>query len=116
MRNWQEGTELCEKATPGPWKTDKNLGCKSIKGDKAGTWKQAQYKKIAYTVGLNDEKEDLANTLLMAAAPELLVALEDMLSDYESQNGENYCECDDSVNFVCSACRARKAIAKAKKD
>lgn len=100
-------------STSKPWKADKNLGCKSIKGGKTGNWKQAQYKQIAYTVGLSNENEDLANAILMAAAPELLEALEGMLSDYESQYGEKYCKC--GANVICPACRARKAIAKAKK-
>jgi hypothetical protein len=49
--------------TSKPWKADKNLGCKSIKGGKVGNWKQTQYKHIAYTVGLSNKKEDLANAL-----------------------------------------------------
>ena len=61
--------------TRSPWKSDKNLGCKKIKGAKSGTHKQAQYKEIAWTVGLWDEDEDLANAQLMARAPELQSAI-----------------------------------------
>jgi len=72
---------MCElKATPGPWKTDANAGCKSIKGGKAGDHKQAQYTEIATTVGLHNEDEDRANAALIAAAPDLYEALEDVLA------------------------------------
>ena len=63
------------KHTAAPWKCDHNFGCKDIKGGKDGTHKQAQYKSIAYTVGLFNEEEDHANAKLMASAPRLLKAL-----------------------------------------
>ncbi len=44
-----------------PWKHDKNLGCKTIKGGKRGKHRQGQYKDVAWTVGLVDDDEDLAN-------------------------------------------------------
>ena len=57
--------------TPGPWKADTGLGCKAIKGNKAGDHKQAQYTEIAWTVGLRNEATDRDNARLLAAAPAL---------------------------------------------
>lgn len=57
---------LLAKATRGPWKADKNEGCKKIKGAKLGTHRQAQHVEVAYTVGLADEKQDRANAELIA--------------------------------------------------
>jgi hypothetical protein len=61
--------------TQGQWKADTNLGCKriSVKSSKAG--KQVKRDSIACTDGLANEKEDRANALLMAAAPDMLDAL-----------------------------------------
>lgn len=50
---------------------------------------------------------------LEQAAPALYGALQGMLGDYEAQYGEDFCECDDSVNVTCSACHARSALAQA---
>jgi len=61
--------------TPGPWKFDKNLGCKTIRGGKSGPTKQAQYTELADTHGLNNEETDTANARLIAAAPALLAEL-----------------------------------------
>jgi hypothetical protein len=51
---------IIEAATKGPWKADRNLGCKRIKGGKSGSSKQAQYYEVACTPGLYSEAEDLA--------------------------------------------------------
>lgn len=71
--------------TPGPWKVTCNgPGCRTIGGDKRGLNRQAQYKGIAVTVGLSNDKEDRCNARLIAAAPELLTALKalvDLLND-----------------------------------
>lgn len=64
------------KHTPGPWKFDKNEGCKFIKGGKRGGMQQAQYTVIAHTVGLANEEKDEANAKLIAAAPDLLDKLQ----------------------------------------
>jgi hypothetical protein len=47
---------------------------------------------------------------LHAAAPELLAALEHMLSVYVVEPG--YCECE-RIRGTCAACEARSAISKA---
>lgn len=73
---------LLEKATSGPWKRTDTMGCKEIRGDKSGHWKQAQYRGIASTHGLSDEAEDAANADLMVTARNQLPAL---LSLLESQ-------------------------------
>lgn len=63
-----------------PWKADNNLGCKTIKGNKSGGHRQAQYlTDIAYTVGLENEDEDRANANLLADAcmlPDLIANIE----------------------------------------
>ena len=55
------------KHTPEPWKFDKGLGCKAIKGNKGGAHKQAQYTEIAWTVGLANEDKDRANAARLVA-------------------------------------------------
>jgi len=54
--------------TPTPWKFDDKLGCRSIKGAKCYSHKQAQYLKVAYTVGLADDAVDRANAQLIVTA------------------------------------------------
>lgn len=68
------GLEVCVRATPAPWKHGGGPGCRSIKGGKIGRHRQAQYKDVAYTVGLHDDEEDKANAVLIASAPTLLPA------------------------------------------
>lgn len=68
--------------TPGPWKYDPGAGCKRIKGGKSGAHRQAQYNDVAYTVGCYREEVDEANARLIAAAPELLEALEALADSY----------------------------------
>ena len=75
--------------TTGPWKFDPGLGCKAIKGGKCGAHKQAQYVDIAYTTGLSDDAKDTANARLIAAAPELLAALEIALKSVRSDDVSN---------------------------
>jgi len=77
---------LLAKATPQPWKADKNLGCKSIKGDKRGQSKQGQHTELAYTVGLSDEAADAANARLIATT---VNALPSLISTIRSLREEN---------------------------
>jgi hypothetical protein len=72
--------------TPAPWKYDKGLGCKPIKGGKHGTHRQAQYTEIAYTTGLYDEDEDEANARMIASSPEMFDLLGKCLIDFEEVN------------------------------
>jgi hypothetical protein len=80
------------KFTPGPWKFDNVAGCRPIKGGKRGTHKQAQYRTFASTYGLYDDKEDEANARLIAAAPELLEALEYIVTGVVSPEGRRRAE------------------------
>ena len=57
------------KHTQGEWNCDTNEGCKEIR---------TSIGSIAQTDGINEE-EDLANAKLIAAAPEMLEALKDVL-------------------------------------
>ncbi len=62
------------------------------------------------------DKEAEANANLIAAAPDLLDATKVLLSDHLDQHGERVCDCQpepQNVGHLCSACRARAAIAKA---
>ena len=65
--------------TPGPWKAILRLGCKDI-GPSSGRSRGIAY-SIAYTGGLSNEAEDRANALVMAAAPDLLLACENLLRE-----------------------------------
>lgn len=58
--------KLLKRATPGPWKADKNEGCRGIKAGKRGSHRQAQHEQIVYTNGLSDDAEDRANAELIA--------------------------------------------------
>jgi len=74
--------------TATPWKFDSTNGCKAIKGGKSGNTKQAQYKEIAYTVGLSNEEEDKANAQFIATAcnshDALLAAAKAALDGFEA--------------------------------
>jgi hypothetical protein len=71
--------ELRLKYTRGPWKADKNAGCKRISAKVYGQHKQAKRSEIAHTVGLSDESEDAANARLLAEAPKLYQALQELV-------------------------------------
>jgi hypothetical protein len=61
--------------TPGPWKIETNtLGCKNIT---SGT-EFFTCTEIGWTHGVADETEDVANAHLIAAAPDLLSALQNL--------------------------------------
>lgn len=77
---------LLARATPQPWKADKNLGCKSIKGDKRGQFKQGQHTELAYTVGLSDEAADAANARLIATAVNALPSLISTIRELREEN------------------------------
>lgn len=50
---------------------------------------------------------------LRTAHARLLEAAKGMVRMYEDWNGEGFCECDKSADYVCDACRCRAAIADA---
>ncbi len=45
-----------------------------------------------------------------ARAERLRTALRGLLDWYEQDNGADYCECDESVDLMCNACRARAEL------
>lgn len=72
--------------TKGPWKLDGNLGCKRItaKPYARQQHRQAKRMELACTSGLSNEAEDRANGMIMAAAPDLMEALDEMLLAFEA--------------------------------
>ena len=89
------------KHTPGPWRLIVGeYGCKRIGPSRPGH--QRGIREVCATVGLFDEDQDSANARLIAAAPELLEALEGLLD----------CE----AFSACTECehRAERAIARAR--
>lgn len=93
------------KHTPGPWTLAKgSLGVYVMVGDR----------EISSTVG--SSREDLANARLIAAAPELLAALENLV---DLLAGDQWSEAEIDVAFNLTGLgarvnQARAAIAKAR--
>lgn len=65
-----------KKHTPGPWKLSENrdYAIESVHGD---------FLIGHYEVTEDNESQDLANARLIAAAPDLLAALDEIFHDYE---------------------------------
>jgi hypothetical protein len=74
------------KHTPGPWFTDHNDPTRVCKQFRSGRVVNETIAKTAYAWMTNAER--LANARLIAAAPELLEALEVLLNNNESLVGE----------------------------
>ena len=94
--------------TPGPWTYEKGLGCKTISG---------QDYDIADTVGLDNERggEDEANARLIAAAPDLMKALE--RAEQTIRNLGNAALTGDPKQIALNeAANLRADIAKARKE
>lgn len=70
------------KGTPGPWRADRNHGCKSITAKVGAQHKQAKRTEVATTPGLWDDAEDQANAHGMAAVPQLVEAAADALAGW----------------------------------
>ena len=87
---------MSAKHTPGPWFIEDNGKCIDITASEGSGCKGDRYMRVGGTI-------DIADARLIAAAPELLDALRDMVSDRE-------CLSEATVNF------ARAAIAKATGD
>ena len=92
------------KHTPGPWAVWPHLDSYHIRG---------QEKDIAFTRPATEThmgKEEQANARLIAAAPDLLAALEELVqASYDSVNGKQY-----APYHVEELGRATVAIAKAR--
>lgn len=75
LPTYKEIKEAAGKATALPWAADTNLGCRSIKGAKAGLHKQAQYSPVAHTDGISDDSKDMANAKFIVLACNNIVGL-----------------------------------------
>lgn len=104
---------MSAKHTPGPWSIEDPMGPEIIsivRGNDPQSWIDiAQIGTVGE--GGDDRRylEHMANAHLIAAAPELLEALETLLGDYEAMLGDGVC-----MNPPQQAVIARAAIAKAK--
>jgi hypothetical protein len=100
--------------TPGPWKPrsypnaqgDIWIDCEAYSNEKLGTGPLGGTLATAHRNGTGNGSAD-ANARLIAAAPDLLEALVEMMREYEPLN-EDHAERSDAVIL------ARAAIAKAK--
>jgi hypothetical protein len=88
--------------TPGPWSFEELNGALEIV-DETGIGTIAQLQTLEGISG-----EDIANARLISSAPDLLSALEFLLSDYLAINGESL------TYSSVPADKARAAISKAK--
>lgn len=87
------------KHTPGPWKA-------------SGTSVYAETGREiifgAYNMWLGEIEERKANARLIAAAPELLEALESTAAALAEIQNQETCDCEDLLRFACAAiARAR---------
>lgn len=60
--------------TPGPWGYDDNNGCKDIYAERTN-----EKLAVCFTTGVSNDPTDLANARLIAAAPDLLNALQKLI-------------------------------------
>lgn len=100
---YQDHVKRITAHTPGPWVVDNFIVS-------AG---QRRGRDIAITSGFNGVATDLANARLIAAAPELLEALEALLYSAEAMHED--CASHDGITAEPSSFeRARTAIRKAR--
>ncbi|MCC7424353.1 MAG: hypothetical protein IT428_29140 [Planctomycetaceae bacterium] len=125
---------MAEKHTPGPWEGEYDESEEShVIRMATAIENPARYSTVHVWEcrhGLSDDEEhpktrqrfeeSEANMRLMASAPDLLAALESMLTAWDDECPDCKCACcapapDDIVSPApCSMCMARAAIAKAK--
>ena len=117
---------MADKHTPTPWKFDNTRGCRSIKGGKIGSSKQARYTEVACTVGLSNDDRDRANAELIVRAvnahDSLVAALETTERGYDRLRAMAKCfgvseewnrdEVLEVAESVLEKCRAALALAK----
>lgn len=79
------------RGTRGPWKADRNMGCRRISAKVHVTshHRQAKRTELACTSGLYDDAEDQANADGMAAVPELVEAVEMLLIEFGNEFAAN---------------------------
>ncbi len=67
MRDWQKDWELCQEATPGPWKADIRMGCYAIypSGEVHNCLSGARDFAIVYQAGRGEESSPGAYRRLM---------------------------------------------------
>lgn len=78
------------KGTPGPWKAERNEGCKRITAKDGPQHRQAKRTEVMCTPGLWDEAEDRANARGAAAVPDMVAALlaaRDLLKPLSTHGG-----------------------------
>ncbi len=98
---------MCNNHTPGPWWVDEDGYIAAGGGD--------DYVTIAEILGANDEIDVIrANAALIAAAPELLDALQEILQITEYLAPEKFDDAAHQGAFDATLARARAAISKAK--
>lgn len=109
---------MTEQHTPGPWSTD--LTDKEYFNEQQPLITAANGRCVAEVLdlGMRHDEESVANGRLIAAAPELLAALQMItpLTHYPTCSGLNFLtnssECEE--HCTCGSALARAAIAKAK--
>ncbi len=98
--------------TPGPWHTAKREGGIAIehREEKPYGWSQSEV-ALVYPLAMPDRKTGDANAALIAAAPELLAALEAVISDLQ----ESICIAEDegADEAWLAGAKARRAAASA---
>jgi hypothetical protein len=91
--------------TPGPWYVwlprGSDAGCRTIRTEKGRTHGGYHGTELATTNGLSDDAEDAANARLMAAAPELLAALENLLREHT--HGDRISAGDEAIAAIRNA-------------
>lgn len=95
--------------TPGPWELDESLRGNSYTAISGEDW--IELATVVTRMKSSDEysPEGLANARLIAAAPELLAALEDMFALFA-----DHAQYDEDGHEAAAVAVARAAIAKAK--
>lgn len=90
----------------GPWEHHVGLDYVAVKPVDP----KARVEDVAHVYGRH-QRDAVANARLIAAAPELLAALRDLLALYEAAAGEDECDLEDGETCGAPICRAIKECA-----
>ena len=116
----KEIRERMEKASEGPWFAEEDeLGCKSIDMNIAAIsqewWDEGRRQQIAYTVGIAEEGEDLANATFIAHArediPYLLSLVDELVEGFkliQKLDPERFQPCINVANFHLATVKGGK--------